>query len=44
MLWAGGEEMEAGLAYGVIAQLVADAATPPPDSLTSLGLLGGQPQ
>src|SRR5215218_2194273 len=40
MLWASGEELEAGLAYGVIGQLVADATTPPPDSLASLGLRG----
>jgi len=41
VLWASGEELEARLAYGVIGQLAADAARPPPASLTMLDLPRG---
>jgi DNA-binding NarL/FixJ family response regulator len=41
VLWASGEELEVGLAFGVMGQLVVDIATPPSAQLTTLGLQGG---
>ena len=37
VLWTSGAELEAGLAYGVVAQLVAETRQPPPQQLAGLG-------